>query len=745
MRQHLLCLFCVFLFGCSSITTLKQSPQNVHPGHLWIPGGHEITPAGRSIPLGDFPLGMALSPDKRSLIIVNSGYYQQTLSVVSVVTQSVRQTLSIRKSWMGAAWGPFGDYFFVTAGNDNKVYRYGFKNDSAWFLNSIKLAEEAPAAYVSPTGLAVNTEGNKIFAVTKMRPALYKLDAYDNTIEKTLEFKSPLYTCLLDEQRKRVYVSEWGAGKISIVRSDDLVKIQEIETGHHPSAMVMDSAGMHLFVANSGENTVSVINLQTLTAEETIDVALQQNSPVGSTPNALALGKGDSTLYVALADNNAIAVVDFAAKGKRKTKGFIPTGWYPTAVQCVDSLLIVANGRGESSGKNINKVNPFDHLKGTLSFIPIPSEQELKQFTARVLTNNPYTREQNFPEWNAENPIPRSGEQQSPLTHVFYIVKELRSYDDIFGDVKNGNGDSAFVKYGKSVTPNHHALAEEFALFDNFYVNGQNSVNGMQWSTAAYSTDYTEKTVPTLYGRRGGEFDFEREGIATPKSRYIWDAIRKSKRSVRNYGMFIDEEASQRGEIIPLAPGLFDCTSPIYRGWDPDYYDTTRVSAWMREFDAYEKGDSLPQFSMIRLPNDHTGGKLAGKRTQNAYVADNDLALGKIVERISHSSYWKTSIIFVLESSANGGQDHVDAHRSVVLAISPYIKRGSVDHTQYTTTSVLRTMELILGIPPMTQHDAGAVPMYRVFQSIPDATPYTAKINIVPLNELIIVTPTQQP
>jgi YVTN family beta-propeller protein len=745
MRQLSLCLFCVFLFGCSSNTSLKQSPQNAQPGRQWLPNGHYLSSAGKSIPLGDFPLGMSLSPDKRSLIVVNSGYYQQTLSVVSVVSQSVKQTLAIRKSWMGAAWGPYGDYFFVTAGNDNKVYRYGFQNDSAWFLNSIKLAEEAPAAFVSPTGLAINSEGDKIYTVSKMSPALYKLDAYSNTIEKKLEFPAPLYTCLLDEQRSCVYVSEWGADKISVVRSEDLVKIMEIPVGNHPSAMVMNGSGSYLFVTNSGENTVSVINLKTFNIEETIDVALMRNSPAGSTPNALALGKGDTTLYVALADNNAIAVADIKTIGRSSVKGFIPTGWYPTAVICADSLLIVANGRGDSSGKNFNKENPFSHLKGSLSFIPVPFEHELKQYTASVLANNPYTREEHYAEWNDVNPIPQTAGRQSPIKHVFYIVKELRSYDELFGDMPAGNGDSSFVKYGSSVTPNHHALSQEFVLFDNFYSNGQNSINGMQWSTAAYSNDYTEKTVPTLYGRRGGAFDYEQVGIATPKSGYIWDAAQKKNLSVRNYGMFLNEEASQRGEIIPLAAGLLKATSPYYRGWDLNYYDTSRVSGWMKEFDAFEKGDSLPQFSVIRLPNDHTGGKLSKIKSQNAFVADNDLALGKIVERISRSKYWKTSAIFVLESSANGGSDHVDAHRSAALAISPYIKRGSVDHTHYTTTSVLRTMELILGVPPMTQHDAGAVPMFRAFQAMPDTTPYTAKKNIVPLNELIIVTPTQQP
>ncbi|MFA5831841.1 MAG: bifunctional YncE family protein/alkaline phosphatase family protein [Bacteroidota bacterium] len=743
MKQLFLSVLCLFLCGCTSYTSQKQSTQNDHASNRWLPNGHFLTPAGTSISTGEFPLGMALSPDKKSLVVVNSGYYQQTLSIVNVTNRSIMQTLPIRKSWMGAAWGPYGDYFFVTAGNDNKVYRYGFHNDSAWYLNSIKLAEEAPAAFISPTGLAITSEGDKIYTVSRITPALYKLDAYSNTIEKTLEFSSPLYSCVLDEVRKLIYVSEWGSAKVAVVHADDLVSIKEIEVGNHPSAMVMNKKGTHLFVSNSGENNVSVINLQTLLVEEIIDVALKVGSPIGSTPNALAMGQGDSTLYVALADNNAVAVVKIVTIGKSVVKGFIPVGWYPTAIECADSVLIVANGRGETSGKNLNKENVFEYLKGTLSFIPVPSDKELEEYTSAVLSNNPYTREQSFSDWNADNPIPHSvaDSKKSPIKYLFYVIKEMRSYDDLFGDMIIGNGDTLFAKYGKNVVPNHQSLAEEFVLFDNFYANGQNSVNGMQWSVGAYSTDYTEKTVPTLFGRRGGVYNYEHDGIASPKSGYLWDAAKKINLTVRNYGMFIDEEASTRGEIIPLAKRLFNITSPIYRGWDLNYSDTSRIAAWMKEFDNYERGDSLPRLSLIRLPNDHTNGRVSRIKSQNAFVADNDLALGKLVERISHSKYWKESAIFVLESSANGGSDHVDAHRSAMFIISPYSKRKFVDSRHYTTTSVLKTIELILGIPPMTQHDAGAVPLYRSFQSVPDTTAYSVKKNIVPLNELTTVSP----
>jgi YVTN family beta-propeller protein len=281
-----------------------------------------------------------------------------------------------------------------------------------------------------------------------------------------LEFNSPLYTCVLDEKRKLLYISVWGGSSVAVVHSEELVLIKEIAVGHHPSAMASD--GSRLFVTNSGENSVSVIDLSTLTVEEKIDVALLPNSPIGSTPNALAFGPGDTTLYVALADNNALAVVDIGTKRASSVKGFIPTGWYPTAIVCADSVLIVANGKGASSGKNFNKENPFDHLKGTISFIPLPTENELNDLTIQVKKNNPYTRVQPFSDWTADNPVPRTPESVSPIKHVFYILKELRTYDDYFGDMKKGNGDSVYAKYGRKAAVNHQALADEFVLLDNF-------------------------------------------------------------------------------------------------------------------------------------------------------------------------------------------------------------------------------------------------------------------------------------
>ena len=727
MRLSFILCCSLFLLSCTT-TAVKlpiESTTSIVEKELF-PDGHSLTPAGVSVSVGSLPLGMSLSSDQKNILVVNSGLGDQTLSIINVQKKKVVQSLSIRKSWMGSVWGPYGDYFFVTAGNDNKVYRYGFSSDSAWFLNSIILGKPAPEENISPAGLVINSEGSTIYAASKMANTLFKLNAYDNTIEHTVRFTTPLYTCILDEARRLVYVSEWGAGKVTVVQADSLTKLLEIPVGINPSAMTMNPRHTHLCVTNSGENTVSVINLSTLTVDETITVSLKQNALIGSTPNALAF-YSDSVLVVALADNNAVAIVDVRTVGKSRIRGFIPTGWYPTAVVIADSQMIVANGKGEVSFANPDYRGSTELLKGTVSFIPFPNEEQLNIYTSQVFENNPSTRNRNFSDWANDNPIPKSDHVVSPIKYVFYIVKELRSYDQVFGDVAQGDGEDSLVMYGKSITPNHHLLAEEFVLLDNFYANGQVTVDGIQYAMSGYSNDYVSKTWPTLYARRGGEYDYEREGMATSAGGYVWDAAQKKGLRVRNYGLFIDEVASSRGEIIPMASGLAKITSPIYRGWDLYYYDTLRATMWMKEFSNYEQGDSLPQLSIIRLPNDNTAGESRKHRSRASYLADNDRAVGKIVERISNSKYWKESAIFVLETSANGGADHKDAQRTVGLVISPYVKRAVIDHTHYTTTSMLNTIERILGVPFMTQHDAGAMPMYRLFQAQPDLKPYHSK------------------
>ncbi len=705
--KKLLTLLCFsFLFAaCSAIpaNSDRRLPGKMDDGRTLLPNGWILSPAGRSIDLGDLPLGMQISPDGKFAAIVNSGEGKQTISLVDINTERVVQTLPIKKTWMGVCFNKQGSRMYVSAGNDNGIHEYALEHDSASYLRTLQLGKEYPEQDISPAGIAMNSEGSILYVATKGNNSLYKIEVSSGNVLKVLAFSQPLYSCSVDEQRHRVYVSVWGGSEIAVVDADSMLARKFIPVGDHPNEMVQTKDGARLFVANANFNTVSVIDLEGMKVIETISTSLSPDALNGSTPNSLALSPDNSTLYVANADNNFLAVIDVEKFGHSRSKGFIPTGWYPTVVRSVDNLLLVANGKGMISKANPHHEYIASLLVGTLSFIPVPTEEALEKYSAQVFQNTPITRTHPDQAWDQQNPIPKSPSTRSPIKHVFYIIKENRTYDQLFGDLPQGNGDSTLCLFGRDVTPNQHALADEFALLDNYYEDAEVSADGHNWSMAAYATDFVEKTWPTYYGGRGGEYVYEQEGIASPSIGYIWDNCIRHSVSFRNYGEFLYTDDTANGVSPIKASGLLNHTSPQYRGWDLDYPDVERAKAWTQEFDAYETGDSLPQFQIIRLPNDHTAGTKKSALTPRAMVADNDRALGMIVERISHSKFWKESAIFVLEDDAQNGPDHVDAHRSIALVVSPYTKRKFVDHTMYSTSGMLRTMELILGLPPMSQ------------------------------------------
>ena len=371
-------------------------------------------------------------------------------------------------------------------------------------------------------------------------------------------------------------------------------------------------------------------------------------------------------------------------------------------------------------------------FKGSLSVIPTPTNALRAKYTKQVYRNTPYSkkRELELP-GVAGNPIPVKAGQPSPIKYVFYILKENRTYDQVLGDLPQGNGDTSLCLFGQKITPNSHALANEYVLLDNFYVDAEVSADGHNWSMAAYATDFVEKTWPTNYRGGGGNYDFDgSRPIANPSNGFIWSYCQRAGVSFRNYGEFMDN-----------GPPSFDilkekknyCAN--YPGWNLNIQDIVREKAFEQDFDSLAAIKKVPHFNTIYLPNDHTSGSNQGAYTPAAQVADNDLAFGRIVEHISNSPVWNESAIFVLEDDAQDGADHVDAHRSVAWVISPYVKRHTVNHTMYSTSGMLRTIELILGLPPMSQYDAAAVPMWNCFQLIPDASAYIAHESNVDLNQ----------
>ncbi len=460
-------------------------------------------------------------------------------------------------------------------------------------------------------------------------------------------------------------------------------------------------------------------------------------------PSSLALTEDESMLFVANSATNDLAVVNVKESGASKPLGFIPTGWFPTCVRLAKDgkTLFVTNGKGTTSKANRDGPHPLagredgtirayigNLFQGTLARIPLPGPSQLVAYTKTVYECSPL--QSGKPEPSPEgHPIPAKVGEPSPITHVVYIIKENRTYDQVLGDVPEGNGEKSLCLFGEDVTPNHHALAREFVLLDNFYVDGEVSADGHEWSMGAFATDYVEKTWPLSY-RGDRRVPYPSEGvlaISRPAGGYLWDRAAAKGVTYRSYGEFIkngespDEPASTKVEALQ---GHFD---PKFHGYDLSYPDVKRAGRFLEEVAEFEQKGEMPRLMILRLPNDHTSGTRPGSPTPTAMVAENDLALGKVVEGLSRSKFWPHLAIFVVEDDAQNGPDHVDAHRTIAYAISPYIKRHSVDSTMYSTSSMLRTIELILGLDPMSQFDAAARPMANAFTGTPDLTPYTQK------------------
>ncbi|MEO7823141.1 MAG: alkaline phosphatase family protein, partial [Gemmatimonadaceae bacterium] len=475
----------------------------------------------------------------------------------------------------------------------------------------------------------------------------------------------------------------------------------------------------------------------------------------GSTPNGFGLSADGKRLFVAEADNNAVGVFDLSATtagvpssaGNDSLIGRIPVGWYPSAVIADGANLFVLNAKGRGTRPNPGLRHPgqsipgktgdytLGQINGTLTVLSAAATDApgLAAYSQRVATANG---------WNAS----KREASYPPFEHVIYVIKENRTYDQILGDLPQGDGDTSLVFFPRAVSPNHHALAERFGIFDRFFVNAEVSADGHNWSTAAYVTDYTQKTTPSNYSSRGRTYDYEgtnrdvvpEEDVAEPSSGYLWNLAERAGITYRNYGAYVVEVAAGGTGSKTYAgtkKALAAHTSADFPGYDMDIPDQRRVDVWLTEFETFVKTGKLPAFQIVRLPNDHTQGARAGKPTPRAHMADNDLALGRMVEAVSKSPFWKNTVILVLEDDAQDGPDHVDSHRSVLLVISPY-NTGRVFHRFVNTTDVLATMEDILGLGRLSQFDHYGRPLWEIWEKRPDLRPYTALTPSVSLREL---------
>lgn len=722
---------------------------------ITLPNGWSLASAGRALPLGDLPLNMVVSPSKKLIAITNNGQSKQSIMLIDAVNEKILDTIEIAKSWVGIRFSADERYIYASGGNDNLIAIFRLTNNQLTREGEIKLGEPWPTK-ISVAGIEIDPVNNLLYAVTKEDSTLYTCDLAQRKVLRKVKLPTEPYTCLLSPVANELYISLWGHEKVAIYDTKNAKLIGDIRVESHPNDMTLTKNGQYLFVANANDNSVSVIDVKARRVLESIATALYPDAPTGSTTNGVALSEDERTLYIANADNNCLAVFDVSTPGKSRSVGFIPTDWYPTAVKVIGNRVFVANGKGASSlpnpkgpspkgkirAKGTNAAEPDEPVqyigglfKGTLSIIDVPTAVQLATYSRVVYDNTPYSKKrEESPSGEAGNPIPQKVGDASPIKYVFYIIKENRTYDQVLGDMPGGNGDTSLCLFPEKVTPNHHALAREFGLFDNFYVDAEVSADGHNWSTAAYATDYVEKTWPTSYGGRGGTYDYEgSRKVAYPKKGFIWDYCQRAGVTYRSYGEFTP--ADDEDFVSDALPSLNGHYPPAYPNYNLGIKDIDREKIWERDFDSLVAINAVAHFNSIRFGNDHTSGTRVGKLTPSAMVADNDLALGRFIEHLSKSKIWKESAVFVLEDDAQNGPDHVDAHRSPVLVISPYVKRRSVNHTMYSTSSVLRTMELILGLPPMSQYDAAARPMWDAFSSKVDLASYQARQSTVNLEE----------
>ena len=732
-------------------------------GGFLLNSGWRIQPAGQQVPLDTFPMSAALTPDGRYLLVLNGGYNPPSISVLDARATRETDRVPVADGWLGLAISSQGDRVWVGGGAQAAVFEFAFAQGKLTPQRTFPVVPAEKRTYRDFIGdVALSPDGRLLYAADLYHDSIAVINPQSGMVVERFPTGRRPYRILFHPDGKSFFVTSWTDGALYHHQAADGHLLAKLRLGPHPTDMLWlpgwpaaaeeEGGGpswvARLFVAAANTNNVFVVGIsadQELRVVEITNVAMTPRQPAGMTPSALALSGDGKRLLVVCSDANAVAVAD-VSEARSRVLGYIPTGWYPTAARALpDGRLVVLNGRGLRSYPNPRGPGGGEYVgrmqKGTASFIALFTAEQLEDYTRTVYANSPY-RDSKLEDAGtpAGSPIPARPGESTPIAHIIYIVKENRTYDQVFGDLKEGNGDASLVLFGEQVSPNHRKLAREFVLFDNFYVNSDVSADGHNWSTAAIASDYVQKLWPNSYGRRRRHYDYEgQEPTAVPPAGYLWTNAATAGVSMRNYGYFVTNRKAASPEGLQVEavrdPILNRVTNLDYRGFDLDYPDVERAKVFLRDLSEFEKTGRLPRLILMRLGNDHTSGTAAGKIAPLAAFADNDYALGMVVEAITRSRFWSKTAIFVVEDDAQNGPDHVDSHRSLALVISPYAKRRFVDSGMYNTTSMLRTMELLLGLQPMTHFDAGARPMHMAFQATPDLRPYTAEKPRVSLEE----------
>ncbi|CRK84994.1 bifunctional YncE family protein/alkaline phosphatase family protein [Neobacillus massiliamazoniensis] len=776
-------------------------------GSVQTPVNQLITPAGKQIEFGGNPMSVAVNPNGKTAVTVvgRNNYGGKGINVVDLATGKMTVSdfdLGLSHMW-GLAYSKDGSQLYATgsSGSTGKVVVMSIAADGT---PTIKQKYNLPNAKVggniNPLDLAVGPQGQLLVALNRdnslgvMDPQTGKLTAkipVENAPTSVLVDGNTAYVTnqggriaksgdtTIDSSGSQVVVDpKTGAtttGTVSVVDLTTNTVTKNIEVGVQPERMTQ--SGQYIFVTNTNSDTVSVIDTKTNNVVQTIDVQPYPNAHKGAAPNAVKMI--GNQLMVSLGRDNAVAVYDWNGPEKDpELKGLIPTAWFPVdlAIDSANKQLIVANGDGVGSlgptrdltiqGVKVTGHSAYAQM-GSLSMIPFPSTNDLVKGTKQVYANNNWfgLKDLNAKPRNNKKPVamPERIGEPSTIKHVFYIIKENRTYDQVLGDLGKGNGEPALVQFPKQVTPNFHKLAETYPNLDNFYVSGIQSASGHQWVMQGTNVDYEDKETDTANVRSypGGAGD----PMAYAPTGHLWDQAIKHGVSVENFGEDTTDftgsapfgtwtdwyndslilAGQKQGNLhVPIGnyqvkydiPSLGPITHKTFPTFDMDIPDQYRFEIFKKQFEEHVKNDDLPQLNTLWVTNDHTNGSATGSPTPQAMVADNDLAVGKIVDLISHSKYWKDSVIFVTEDDSQNGLDHVDGHREPAYVISPYVKKEITNSHYWTVINMVRSIEQILGMQPMNQNDAAAEPMSELFTNKPDFTPYTFVPNQIPLNTL---------
>lgn len=771
--------------ACSeqNVEKVKWKVGELPDGSILVPSNQLLRPAGFQIYLPGRPVDLVLTKDEQYLVVKN----RTDLDLIRIADRTILQSLPYGKSgasFTGLVLSPEGKRIYVTDATERILVAEFDGNRVMQWKDPIILPSPESGGSPAPGDLCFNEKGDRIYVTLSRNNSLAVLSTSGKLLNEIATGVAP-YSVILATPGK-AYVSNWGGrqpdegesvyntsgskvlvdpktgiannGSISVIDLELNKQVKNIETGLHPGSMVLSPDRKKLYVACANSDIISVISTETDEVIDKIFVHADLNRKFGSSPNDLSLSPDGKYLYVANGTDNAVCVIE---TGEPSTvSGLIPTGWYPGTVilNSKGNMMFVANIKGKGSrNQRIDRAgfNSHDHL-GSVSIIPVPGSSELKKMTETVKLNNAPEELVKKQDKQAHNsgkvPVPVMTGQASVFKHVVYIIKENRTYDQIFGDMEQGDGDTSLVEFGREITPNHHLLAETFVLMDNFYCSGVLSADGHQWTDEAIVTDYLEKSFGGF--ERSYPYDGD-DALAYASSGFIWNNVLDHGLTFRNYGEFVnaviepkkttfteayDDFINGTGKIKIRAKANLEQLNPYicptYIGFPNTVSDAYRAEEFIKELKEYEKKGEFPNFIIMLLPNDHTSGTAPGMQTPQASVADNDLALGKIVEAISNSPFWKETCILVTEDDPQAGLDHVDGHRTVGLVISPYTKRGEIVSTYYSQINMVRTIENILGLPPMNQLDLSAEPMSDCFTEKADFTPYKAANSNIPINQV---------